>query len=297
MIFVAIFYACLMLNIFHLGEKLVPSPKDYLEINIPTEDKDLEQQYLEIDTTTQTQTGHFAASTTNDLESICESTNLCDKITFKGSFTDTEKYRYTKIISKIVDFIDKNAEQDKNIEDVIDSMEISKLNGDRRWYATRDSIIFNLWSVKSQKEFIQLTTHEMGHITDLGYIQWSSSKKDKNYTEFGKVKFSIDDLSLSFYKISRSKETIRKSAAKKKDFCSGYGMSDPFEDFSECFNLYTNHNSFFRQIAKTNTILKKKYNFIASIFDGQYISSNSKDLTLIKTNTTRRPRDTTKLSN
>ncbi|MEI6775106.1 MAG: hypothetical protein WCL18_10475 [bacterium] len=74
-------------------------------------------------------------------------------------------------------------------------------------------------------------------------------------------------------------------------------MSDPFEDFAECFNLYTNHNSFFRQIAKSNTILKDKYNLIAGIFDGKYISSRSQDLNLIKTNTTRRPRDTTKLSN
>ena len=73
-------------------------------------------------------------------------------------------------------------------------------------------------------------------------------------------------------------------------------MSDPFEDFAECFNLYTNHNSFFRQIAKTNPILKKKYNHIANIFEGEYISSNSQDLKLIKTNSTRRPRDTTKLS-
>lgn len=129
---VAIFYAFLMLNIFNIGERLVPSAKDYLETNIPTEDKDLEEQYLEIDTTTKTQTGHFAASTTNDLESICESTNLCDKITFKGSFTDTEKYRYTKIISKIVDFIAKNGNQDKNIEQVINSIEISKVNGNRR---------------------------------------------------------------------------------------------------------------------------------------------------------------------
>ena len=294
---VAIFYAFLMLNIFNIGERLVPSAKDYLETNIPTEDKDLEEQYLEIGTTTKIQTGHFAANTTNDLESICKDRNICDKITFKGNFTDTEKYRYTKIISKIVDFIAKNGNQDKNIEQVINSIEISKVNGNRRWYATRDSIIFNLWSVRSQKEFIELTTHEMGHITDLWYVQWSSSKKDKNYTEFGKVKFSIDDLSISFYKLSRSNETIRKSSMKKKDFCSGYGMSDPFEDFAECFNLYTNHNSLFRQIAKTNTTLKKKYNFIASIFDGQYISSNSKELSLTKTNTTRRPRDTTKINN
>jgi hypothetical protein len=73
-------------------------------------------------------------------------------------------------------------------------------------------------------------------------------------------------------------------------------MSDPFEDFAECFNLYTNHNGFFKQIAKTNSLLKKKYNIIASIFDGQYINTNTQDLALIATNSTRRPRDTTKLN-
>ena len=73
-------------------------------------------------------------------------------------------------------------------------------------------------------------------------------------------------------------------------------MSDPFEDFAECFNLYINHNIFFRQVAKTDTVMKNKYNFIAGIFDGKYINSNTQDLTLIKTDATRRPRDTTKLS-
>jgi hypothetical protein len=179
---------------------------------------------------------------------------------------------------------------------VIDTIEISKENGKRRGYATRDSIIFNIWSVKSRKEFMELSTHEMGHITDLGYIQWTSTKKDRNFTEFGKAVFASNDPSIAFYKISRNKETIRKAEAKKKDFCSGYGMSDPFEDFSECFNLYTNHNSFFRQMAKSNTVVKSKYNFIAGIFSGKYISSNSQELALIKTNTSRRPRDTTKLS-
>jgi len=101
---------------------------------------------------------------------------------------------------------------------------------------------------------------------------------------------------LNFYGISWDTETIRKAEAKKKDFCSGYGMSDPFEDFAECFNLYTNHNIFFRQVAKTDAAMKKKYNFIAGVFNGKYISSNSQDLTLVKTDTTRRPRDTTKLS-
>ena len=294
-ILVAIFYALLAFNVFHIGEKLVPTTKDYLEMNIPPQDKDLEENYLENEP--MIQTGHGAANNDNDLKSLCESINICNKIVFQWNFLDTEKYTYTKIISKVVQFIDDNGNQNNNIKDVINTIEVSKENGDRRGYATRDSIIFNIWSVKSNKEFIELTTHEMGHITDLGYIQWISSQKDKKYTEFGKVVFATDDLSLSFYKLSRDSETIRKAEAKKKDFCSGYGMSDPFEDFAECFNLYTNHNSFFKQIGKVNTVLKKKYNFIASIFNGQYINTNNKDLLQIKDNPTRRPRDTTKLVN
>ena len=292
----AIFYLLLAFNVFHLWEKLLPNTKDYVEINIPQDDKNLEQIYLEESGTIQPQTWHFAANSQTNLDNLCASVNICDKIQFNGNFIATEKYSYIKIIDKIVQFIDTNSNEDKPIEEVITSIEINKGNGERRWYADRTSVVFNLWSVQSRKEFIELSTHEIGHITDLWYIQWSSSQKDKNYTEFNKIKFSIDDISLSFYKLSRDKETIRKAEAKKKDFCSGYGMSDPFEDFSECFNLYTNHNSFFKQIAKTNTVMKKKYNFIAGIFAGKYISSNSQDLRLIKSNITRRPRDTTKLS-
>lgn len=74
-------------------------------------------------------------------------------------------------------------------------------------------------------------------------------------------------------------------------------MSDPFEDFSECFNMYVNHNALFREIAKNNIALKKKYNFIAGIVNGKYIASKTSELNLIKENTARRPRDTTKISN
>ena len=290
-----LWYLFLSFNIFHIGEKLVPNSKNYLEDTGIQQEQDLESTYLE--TNIPTQTGHFAAKDTANLAIICNDIAICDKITFKWVFTDNEKYNYIKIISKIVQFISDNSNENNDIKEVIKTIEVSKENGKRRWYATRNTIILNIWSVQSKKEFIELSTHEMGHITDLWYIQWSSSKKDKNYTEFGKVVFAINDLSLSFYKLSRDKETIRKAEAKKKDFCSGYGMSDPFEDFAECFNLYTNHNSFFRQVAKTDTILKKKYNFIAGIFNGKYISSNSQDTQLIASNINRRPRDTTKISN
>jgi len=143
-ILAAIFYVLLVLNIFHLGEKLLPITKDYIEKNITGEDQDLEQTYLERDTTTQAQTGHFAANDTVDLGSLCTDTILCEKIYFNGEFTNTEKYIYTKIISKIVRFIDENSNEDKQIEETIDKIDINKENGNRRGYATRDSIILNL---------------------------------------------------------------------------------------------------------------------------------------------------------
>lgn len=291
-----VFYALLTFNIFHIGEKLLPEDKNYVESTIPQEEQDIENRYLEIDTP-QEESGHFAGNYVTNLENLCKRITICNKLQFKGIFSSIEKYNYTKIVSRIAQFIDDNNKQAKEIQEVINTIEISKENGTRRWYATRDSIFFNVWSVQSPKEFINLSTHEMGHIADLGYIQWSWSKKDVNFTEFGKIVFAINDPSIMFYKNSRSKEKIRKAEAKKKDFCSWYGMTDPFEDFSECFNLYTNHNSFFKKIAKTNTILKNKYNFIASIFNGKYMSSNSQDFDQIKIDSTRRPRDTTKLNN
>ena len=280
-----IFYLLLVYNVFHIGEKLLPTAKDYLQSD--TQQETTWNQLQQI-------TWHTSAN--DDLTALCETSTICDKISFNGKYTIVNKYFYTKTIADIVAFIDNNSTQDKKIEDTITNITINNQNGTRRWYATRDSIVLNLWSVQSKKEFAELSTHEMGHITDLWYIQWTSWQKDKNFTEFDKVVFSVDDISLSFYKFSWKKETIRKSEAKKKDFCSWYGMSDPFEDFAECFNLYTNHNSFFRKIAENNSTLKKKYNYIAAIVDGEYISKNSQDISLLENNITRRPRDTTKLT-
>ncbi len=296
-IIASICYLLLAYNIFNIGEKLVPSTKDYLHIDIPEANQDLEEQYLDIPQTPSQQTGHFSAADIKNIDTLCKSMEICNKIDFSGSFTDTERYAKLSGINKIIKFISDNSKRTKKIQDVISSIVVKKDTGNRRGYATRDSIIFNIWTVKSNKEFIELSAHEMGHITDLGYIQWVSLRKDRNYTEFGKAVFAINDPSLSYYRLSRDKESIRKAEAKKKDFCSGYGMSDPFEDFSECFNLYINHNALFKEIAKTDTILRRKYNYIAGIFSGKYISSNSQDISLVKNDTVRRPRDTTKISN
>lgn len=294
-ILVAIFYALLAFNVFQIGEKLSPKAKDYTQIPQSIIENDREEEtWVDIN---ENITGHFATTPAMDKASLCNNTNICDKIAFDGVFSDNEKYAYIRILGKIFQFIDKYGTQDQDIRSTIDTIQISKKNGQRRGYATRDTIVLNLWSVKSKTEFGELSSHEMGHITDLGYIQGMANKKDKLYTEFGKTVFAIDDISITYYKLSWDQENIRKAEAKKKDFCSGYGMTDPFEDFAECFNLYTNHNSMFRQIAQNNDILKEKYNFIASLFDGGYLSERSQDLELLQKDITRRPRDTTKLTN
>ncbi len=137
-----VFYLLLAFNVFHIGEKLVPTAKDYLESD--EVHQDLEQGYIETGIDTANGTGHFAGDSATNLANLCESIAICDKIDFQGTFTDTEKYIYTRIISTLVQFIDENGTEDKQMEDVIDKIEVNKGNGTRRGYATRDTIIFNL---------------------------------------------------------------------------------------------------------------------------------------------------------
>ena len=127
-----IFYACLAFNVFHIGEKIVPTSTDYVDTDISQTDQDIEDIYLQEDTPIQEQIGHSAASYTNNLDSLCETTLLCDKINYNGIFSNTEKYSYTKVIDKIVQFIDKNSKIKKQIQDTIKTITINKENGNRR---------------------------------------------------------------------------------------------------------------------------------------------------------------------
>lgn len=245
---------------------------------------------------------HSAASNDDKIylwkfEDTCLSdTDLCDKISFYGTYDNKEKYNYLSKSFGVVNFIDSKAVVWSNFIWKINEIKINKTIWDRRWYATREDIILNLWSVKDLTEFHDLISHELWHIFDLWYIKWKSKKMHWSFTEFGRVVFSTDDISLNFYKISRSSEKIRKKEAAKKDFCSGYGMYDPFEDFAECFNLYLNHNSLFITMAQKNTNLKGKYNFIAWILGWKYIKKSDSEKTLLAQNSSWRPRDTTKIA-
>ncbi|MCK9467047.1 MAG: hypothetical protein M0P94_01850 [Candidatus Absconditabacterales bacterium] len=229
-------------------------------------------------------------------QAVCLSNiSLCAKIKFQGEFDIKDKYMYLASSIYVLKHIENTQQFGKTVKQQLKKININNETSTRRGFANWDTITINLGMVKSYVEFLELVSHEMGHVVDLGMIRGFSNQKDGNYTEFGKRVFEIDDPSIVFYKLSWQNEKIRKSNATKEDFCSSYGMTDPFEDFAECHNLYLNHNAIFAYRAQNNEIMKQKYNFIANLYGGKYLFDSSTDLNKAKLNGNWRPWDTTKM--
>ncbi len=223
----------------------------------------------------------------------------CIRIDFDGDFTYKQKYFYLASIIYVSKFIDQNITKDihkhKNFSQSIKKISLKAKGGKRRGYATHNYIEINTSLIHSYGEFIEIFTHEAWHIVDLGVREWIQRKKDKQYTEFGQARFAIDDPSIAYYKISFSNEKIRKAWSNKEEFCSRYGMTDPFEDFAECTNLYVNHHNLFKYMAKYNNKLQQKYTIINNIFQQHYLQNDSKNIKKLTQKPSRRVWDTTKL--
>lgn len=221
--------------------------------------------------------------------------SLCSKINFEWDYEYKEKYMYLATTIYVLNNIEDNIQFGRTVKSQLDKITINNEVWTRRWYATWDDIVINLWTVWSYVEFFELMTHEVWHIVDLGMIRWYNTKKSSIYTEFSRKVFAIDDPSIDFYEISWQSEKVRKSSAESEDFCSGYGMTDPFEDFAECHNLYLNHNAIFKELAGINDNLRQKYNFMANLYGGNYLFNAREDLDKIKYNDSWRPWDTTRM--
>jgi hypothetical protein len=220
---------------------------------------------------------------------------LCQKVNFIGDFNSQEKVKYLGNEDTITTFISTKNAQKREFLWSLSGIVINENEG-KRWYATHNNVVINIGNILSNDEFNQISTHELGHIVDLWFLQWNDPIKDTNYTEFNKAVFAKNDPSLYYYALSRDSETIRKANAKKQDFCSTYGMTDPFEDFAECFNLYVNHNKLFKFLWQQDITLWRKYNFLASLFKGNYLISDTANIKLFKNKVNERVWDTTKLS-
>ena len=199
---------------------------------------------------------------------------VCNKVNRAGTFTDEDKSLKFAYVTYLLKKLDENITRWKNPSDALLAMLINESRWARRWSANWTTITINLWWMKYDNEFFQVISHEMWHIIDLWWLQWTSKKNSQIFTEFDKAVFAIDDPSLEYYKYSRSSEKVRNSWMTKEDFCSWYGMTDPFEDFAECHNLYLNHHDYFRQLAMNNSTIKNKYNFMSNLYWWKYINDS-----------------------
>ena len=215
---------------------------------------------------------HWAGSRFSKLCSSYRS--ICNKISRAWTFTDDDKTLKFAYVAYLLKKLDMNIRRGKDPSDALLAMLVNKQTWARRWSANWNTITINLWWMTYDNEFFQVISHEMWHIVDLGWLQWTSSRKHQAFTEFNKAVFSIDDPSLEYYKYSWASETVRKSWMTKEDFCSWYGMSDPFEDFAECHNLYLNHHDYFRKIAMNNPTVKEKYNYMSNLYGWKYINDS-----------------------
>ena len=238
---------------------------------------------------------HWAAEDRNAkfIKSCSDRQSLCDKVIYTN-ISDKNKFFYQSILNLVMNRLDSFSKL--SVSDTIKIINIDWWSSDRRWYAGRTKLYIHPKDILSYREFMDVFTHEMWHIIDLWVIQWSEwLKLDDIYTEFGQPSFAIDDKSLDFYKISRSNENTTYKETSYKDFVSGYGMSNPFEDFAECQNMYINHQNTFAKMAEDSLQLKSKLEFFQNIYNTKYIQNDDKNTKKIAKNNTRRPRDTTRL--
>ncbi len=116
-------------------------------------------------------------------------------------------------------------------------------------------------------ELISVFVHELGHIVDLGHFR-GESLAPSGFVD-GKIQISADDPSIEFYRLSWRNESTKNRLAERRDFVSGYAMSDPFEDFAETFNFYVLHGADFRLLKKESSVLTAKYDFFKdTVFAG-----------------------------
>ncbi len=286
------------LAIFFYISSLVYSPFDYLE-NYSSDDNLPADKLLEDAVNEALSTEHGAARDEQRyyqrLDLICRSyPSLCDKVSLIGSFSLEDSFFYKSIAIFVIARLDKYYD-DWSLDQTIKKMSITD-KWWRRWVAWWSQLTINTDTIKDYKEYLEIVVHELWHVIDLGLIQWSSSIIHQRYTEFGKKVFAVDDPSIFFYQLTWESEQVRKSWVDKHDFCSGYWQTNPFEDMSECFNLYMDHNALFRHLAQSNDILKQKYNVIADFFWGKYLYDSQNDLSLVKGNEKFFVFDTTKIA-
>jgi hypothetical protein len=112
------------------------------------------------------------------------------------------------------------------------------------------------------KEFIAVAVHEFGHLIDLAYHKGNNNSDPSTFKDGSQIVYE-NDPSVSFYKINWTTDTSKRPDTSKLNFISGYGSSDPFEDFAESYNAFVTQGEAFRTLAGNDNRLNQQYRFIS----------------------------------
>lgn len=140
-------------------------------------------------------------------------------------------------------------------------------------------------------EFGALIVHECGHVADLGGIKGTKESGVSAFID-GSTPIYNNDPSVAFYSLSWKDANTRKLNTTEADFVSGYSTADAFEDAAETFAFFALQKEEFARLAKSNAILKAKYDYMdqvvfknqPSIATGKYVRSTTRapwDVTLL----------------
>lgn len=165
-----------------------------------------------------------------------------------------------------------------------------------RGMAKDDHLIINAFQIESDEEFISVFIHEIGHVTDLGFlISHENEIYNSDFTYPNRKKVPSSDPSISFYSLSWKDEQNKKSY-EEDDFISTYARSNPFEEFAESYNFFVLHGGEFLQKTDSNEILLQKYNFLKKqvFFDRSFDLYAPENYTKIISDTTLLPVDINK---
>lgn len=237
---------------------------------------------------TEAQDFHGAASDdrwSQAIDRVCTAYKKhCAVLDFEGKFSSKERYVYTILSVYFLHVIDRNLDYDRSLWDALHKITIrgsrdgandSECVKEKRGCANHNMVVLNAFMIKSPWEFAYTLTHELGHVLDLGVLEWSRSSYDSDYTEFGQEVFRVDDPSLDYYALSWMSEKVRKKWAKRQNFCSLYAMTNMFEDFAECLLMYQDYHYAFKFLAKEDKVLRQKFLFFSRLFDGDYLFANA----------------------
>ncbi len=230
-------------------------------------------------------------------EEICKKYSfICSIVSFDSTHTTKTKYIYLSLAIYTISQIDKLLVTETKVISQINGLTINGVQSDNRWYYTNQKITTNISIMKSYFEFIEIVSHEIGHLIDIDVLIGNSRYFDEQFTEAGQKNFRTDDPSLNFYRLSRVSESTQKKGITYLDFVSGYAQTNPFEDFAETLNFYLHDNKAFNLMKQDNPVLQKKYQFMEKLFGGKYLYAGGTDSQKIEKNRKMRPWDSTRFN-